>query len=140
MARVSINIIRKSRIKQVIKDYEGDARALIGRAGNLVRNTAIQSIQSGGSGEVYEKYNPRRTHKASAAGQPPATDTGFLASNIFLDIDSNGLGADIESRADYSLFLEFGTSKMAARPFMQPALEENRPKISRLAKQMIKAK
>lgn len=137
---VRSTVIRKSRIKQVIKDYEGDARALIGRAGNLVRNTAIQSIQSGGSGEVYEKYNPRRTHKASAAGQPPATDTGFLASNIFLDIDSNGLGADIESRADYSLFLEFGTSNMAARPFMQPALEENRPKISRLAKQMIKAK
>jgi HK97 gp10 family phage protein len=106
-----------------------------------VRNTAVTSINQGAkSGVTYEKYNPRRTHTASAAGQPPATDTGYLVNNIFLDIDSNGLGANVESRADYSSFLEFGTSKMAARPFMQPALEENRPKINRLAKQMIKAK
>ena len=41
------------------------------------------------------------------------------------------LGASVESNADYSAALEFGTSKMSARPFMQPALEENRPKIRR---------
>jgi HK97 gp10 family phage protein len=106
-----------------------------------VRNTAVQSINQGAkSGVVYDLYNPRRTHKASAAGEPPATDTDFLASNIVLDVDADGLGASVESRADYSSFLEFGTSKMAARPFMQPALEENKPKIKRLAKQMIKAK
>lgn len=57
-----------------------------------------------------------------------------------MDVDADGFGASVESRADYSSFLEFGTSKMAARPFMQPALEENKPKINRLAKQMIKAK
>jgi len=141
MARLTTKITRKPRTASVIRDYQANAKALVGRAGNLVRNTAVQSINQGAkSGVVYDLYNPRRTHKASAAGEPPATDTGFLASNIVLDVDADGLGASVESRADYSSFLEFGTSKMAARPFMQPALEENKPKIKRLAKQMIKAK
>ncbi len=141
MARVTTKIISKPRYGSVMKDYEANLKALVGRAGNLVRNTAVQSINQGSkSGVSYTKYNPRRTHTASAAGQPPATDTGFLVNNIVLDIDTNGLGANVESRADYSQALEFGTSKMAARPFMQPALEENKPKIRRLAKQMIKAK
>lgn len=141
MARVTTKIIRKPRHRAVLKDYEGDLRQLVGRAGNLVRNTAVESINQGAkSGIIYEKYNPRRTHRASAAGEPPATDTGFLVQNIVLDIDNNGLGANVESRADYSEALEFGTSKMAARPFMQPALEENKPKIRRLQKQMVRAK
>lgn len=142
MARVRTQVIStKPRYTQVIKDYTADARQLVGRAGNLVRNTAVNSINQGAkSGVTYEKYNPRRTHKASAAGEPPATDTGYLVSNIFLNIDTDGLGASVESRAEYSSFLEFGTSKMGARPFMQPALEENKPRIRRLAQQMVKAK
>ncbi len=113
----------------------------MGRAANLVRNTAVTSINQGAkSGVIYEKYNPRRTHRASAAGEPPATDTGYLVSNIFTNIDTDGLGASVESRAGYSSFLEFGTSKMAARPFMQPALEENKPRIRRLERQMVKFK
>ena len=141
MARVRTRVIDKPRYNQVVKDYTVDAKQLIGRAANLVRNTVVQSINQGAkSGVVYEKYNPRRTHRSSAAGEPPATDTGYLVSNIFTNIDADGLGASVESRADYSSFLEFGTSKMAARPFMQPALEENKPKIRRLATQMVKAK
>jgi HK97 gp10 family phage protein len=93
-------------------------------------NTAKQSIQqSSSSGVTYEKYNPRRTHTASSAGNPPNTDTGFLVSNIHAVIDPDRLGGSVESRADYSGFLEFGTSKMKARPYLQPALEENKPKI-----------
>jgi HK97 gp10 family phage protein len=52
-----------------------------------------------------------------------------LVNNIHVIIDPDGLGADVESRADYSEALEFGTSTMSARPFLQPALEENRSKI-----------
>ena len=107
-------------LKKIIKDK-------LGIAGNLVRNTAIASIQSGAkSGRRYGK------HTASAPGQAPATDTGFLQSNIVLNIEATGLVADVESRAKYSIFLEFGTSKMKARPFMLPALEENKPKIRRM--------
>tara|TARA_Y100001938_G_scaffold132268_1_gene190383 strand:+ start:303 stop:734 length:432 start_codon:yes stop_codon:yes gene_type:complete len=143
MARVTAKVIRKPRTQAVLRDYEGDLRALVGRAANLVRNTAVESINQGSkSGVVYEKYSPRRTHRSSAAGEPPATDTGFLVQNIIIvmDIAGKGLSANVESRADYSEALEFGTSKMAARPFMQPALEENKPKIRRLQKQMVRAK
>lgn len=141
MARVTTRVTSKPRYNSVKSQYMADVKALVGRAGNLVRNTAVQSIQQGAkSGVIYEKYNPRRTHRASAAGQPPATDTGFLVNNIGLKIDYDGLGASVESRADYSVFLEFGTSKMAARPFMHPALESNKSKIRTLEKRMIKAK
>jgi len=139
MARVTTKIISKPRTASVIRDYQANARALVGRAGNLVRNTAVQSINQGSrSGAFYTRGG--KIGQRSAAGEPPKTDQGFLVQNIFLDIDPDELGANVESRADYSKALEFGTSKMAARPFMQPALEENRPKINRLAKQMIKAK
>ena len=52
------------------------------RAVNMVRNTVIEGISAGGQGEVYEKYNPRRTHQASLEGAYPATDTGYLISHI----------------------------------------------------------
>lgn len=143
MARVTAKVVRKPRQRALEKQYERNIKQLIGRAGNLVRNTAVQSINQGAkSGVTYELYKPRRTHTASSAGQPPATDTGFLVNNIVITMDTadKGLSVNVESRADYSSFLEFGTSKMSARPFMQPALEENRAKINRLAKQMVKAK
>ena len=139
MARVTTRVTRKSRQAAVLRDYEASLTALVGRAANLVRNTAVESINQGAkTGVVYTRGG--KTSQRSAAGEPPATDTGFLVNNIVLDIDVNGLGANVESRADYSAFLEFGTSKMAARPFMQPALEANRAKIRRLEQQMVKAK
>ena len=142
MARIKTQVIsRNSSYRQAAAGYTKGLKRLVGTAANMVRNTAVESIQQGAkSGVVYEKYNPRRTHRASAAGEPPATDTGYLVSNIFTNIDTDGLGASVESRAGYSSFLEFGTSKMAARPFMQPALEENKPKIRRLEEQMVKFK
>ena len=89
IASVSTRVTSKPRYKSVLSQYTADTKALVGRATNLVRNTAVQSIQQGSkSGVVYEKYNPRRTHTASAAGQPPATDTGFLVNNIALKIES----------------------------------------------------
>lgn len=123
--------INKSRV--VMAQYKKQVEQIITLGANNVRNTAVKSINDhGSSGRTYEKYNPRRTHTASAAGQPPNTDTGYLAGNIYAVIDSDKMGADIESRADYSEALEFGTRNMFARPFMQPALEENRPKIRSL--------
>ena len=96
--------------------------------GQLIRGEAIRSIQTGPkSGRTYEKYNPRRTHKASAPGQAPSSDTGNLVSQIMSVAD--GKNTLVESRAEYSKFLEFGTSKMLPRPFLFPASEKSTKKI-----------
>lgn len=129
--RTSTKRINKSSL--VLNRYENQVKQIIAAGGNMVRNEAVESINNHrSSGATYEKYNPRRTHTASTAGNPPNTDTGYLVSNIHLVVDSNKLGCSVESRADYSESLEFGTSRMAARPFMQPALESQRQKIRSL--------
>ena len=105
---------------------------------NETRNTAVNSIlQNARSGGEVTRYNPNRTIRISAEGSPPASDTGFLASNIHLVMDGDQLGASVESRADYSKFLEFGTIKMRARPFMQPALMKNKREIQAMFKKGI---
>lgn len=125
---------RTKRAKKMIEDkYEKGLKEVVFRAANYVQNEAKMSIQGGTkTGRIYQKYNPRRTHQASAAGEPPATDTGYLVNNIALDVDGDMLGASIESKAEYSAFLEFGTSKMAARPFLHPAVAITRPLVNRL--------
>jgi HK97 gp10 family phage protein len=122
---------RNKKYRSADNQYNKLTQQVISIAGQMVRNTAVKSIQSSsGGGRTYGN------HTASAEGQPPNTDTGFLASNIFAIYDADKLGCDIESRADYSEYLEFGTSKMKERPFMQPALEENRPKIKSMYRKL----
>tara|TARA_R100000773_G_C4157821_1_gene77030 strand:- start:164 stop:598 length:435 start_codon:yes stop_codon:yes gene_type:complete len=136
---VKVKVINKNpkAFDKYSKSFQIQLKRTLGKAGMMVRNTAVQSILSGGkSGKVYEKYNPRRTHRSSGEGQAPASDTGFLASNIVLSkINEQEMSIEVESRAEYSEFLEFGTQNMKARPFMFPALEENKPKIRRMFKQ-----
>jgi HK97 gp10 family phage protein len=113
-----------------IKEY-------VTRGTMMVQNTAKQSILAGGTGKTYQKYEPRRTHTASAPKQPPASDTGFLASQITMNVDVKPNGTvvgQIISAAPYSKHLEFGTVTMTERPFMQPALMKNKRKIQAMFK------
>ena len=131
--KVDIKSLNPKGFQNYAKSVEKQIKDKMNVAGNLVRNTAVQSILGGSkAGVTYEKYNPRRSHTASAAGQAPASDTGFLATNITFNLGEGGMVANVESRAKYSIFLEFGTQNMKARPFMFPALEENKPKIRRM--------
>ena len=102
------------------------AQIVNGTAQNI-RTHAIKSIQRGTkSGIVYEKTSPKRTHKASAPGEAPATDTGLLANSIQADIE--GRQATVFTNTEYAPWLEFGTQSIEPRPFMFPAMEQERPK------------
>lgn len=69
------------------------------------------------TGRMYGK------HQASAPGEAPATDTGRLVKSITWQTLRQGLAADVGSPLPYAVFLEEGTSKMAARPWLRPAFE-----------------
>jgi len=100
--KVEFKSMNPQGLLKYFKSFEKSIKNKINTAGNLVRNTAVQSITSGSkSGVTYEKYNPRRTHTASSAGQPPASDTGFLVQNIVLNLQEGGMIANIESKASY---------------------------------------
>lgn len=75
------------------------------------------------TGRVYRRGN--RTHQASAPGQPPASDTGRLVNSVEFD-KVGAFTATVGSNLIYALHLEYGTRKMAARPFFRPAVERMR--------------
>ena len=131
----NLTAFNKSLKQRFTKDALFETKRKMNRSVAIVRNHVVESIQRGAkSGETYELYNPRRTHTASAPGQPPATDTGFLVSNVSTQVKTQGkkVIGQIVSSAPYSVHLEFGTTNMKARPFMQPALEKNKRKIQRI--------
>jgi HK97 gp10 family phage protein len=53
-------------------------------------------------------------------------DTGYLRRNIALssDMADRGLSVRVKSNAEYSPYLEYGTRRMYAKPFMKPAYNE----------------
>ena len=129
--QIKVSNIKKAlkQLKTLQKDLEPDFQEIVKGGAQLIRGEAIKSIQSGAkSGIVYEKYNPRRTHRASAPGEAPASDTGNLVSKIIVRQDGKDK-TNVESNAHYSAYLEYGTSKMEPRPFMFPALEKSRKPI-----------
>ena len=118
-----------SQLDKLEKDMEIPFQQIVKGGGQLIRTEAIKSIQTGAkSGVMYQMYNPRREHRASAPGQAPASDTGNLVSKIVVRQKGANV-TNVESNANYSAFLEYGTSKMDPRPFMLPAFEKSKKPI-----------
>lgn len=52
-------------------------------------------------------------------------DTGTLENSISADID--GLTAEVSATTNYADYVEYGTSRMAAQPYMGPAFDAHVP-------------
>ena len=124
----------------VIKEMGADLNSPVGQ---LIEQKAIATetmakflIKIPGSGRYYppgeyflrrgsKVYHWKRTtgHRASAPGEPPAGDTGYLAAQIGHRMEVHGTVVGIvESKASYGLYLELGTRYMEPRPYLRPAL------------------
>lgn len=131
-------------LQDALKRASADVRAaasdaVLATALELRGDVAKSVLRGAGGGVTYQKTNPKRTHTASAPGDPPATDTGRLASSIEFD-QIGELTATVGSKLAYAAHLEYGTISMAARPFFRPAVEKITPKyIARLEKALGKA-
>lgn len=107
-----------------------------------VEGEAKKSITAGGkTGRIYQRRTV--THQASAPGEAPASDTGRLVNSINSYLNGSKLESFVvagRGLVKYAAMLEFGTRKMAARPFMFPALEKSKDWIrERLAAAVRKA-
>lgn len=93
------------------------------RASQIVRKTAYDiagraqaDMSRAKSGRMYG------AHRASAPGESPAVDTGALKNSIAVEMDTP-VRAIVSVGAEYGLYLELGTRRMAARPFLRPAVD-----------------
>ena len=113
-------------------------------AGEVVATEARRSVQnSPRGGRTYEKYSPRRTHKASAAGEAPATDLGFLVRSITTEVDDSSLTVYVLSAhaiAPYAKTLEYGSMAggIQPRPFLRPALRKKEKEVTRIVRQAMR--
>lgn len=91
------------------------------RKAQELRNAIDDELGKAGTGRRYKRGNI--IHQASAPGQGPAVDIGRLRQSITALKVEDGhwrVGTNVE----YAPYLEFGTRKMAARPFMRPAVRK----------------
>ena len=114
-----------------------------------VLGDAVKSIQRGSkTGKIY-KRGKDGYHQASAPGEAPASDTGRLAGDSYplnalkvgeVEAIIKGLNATVGTHLTYGRYLEYGTTRMAERPWLRPAIDYNRPVfIGLLTKAITKA-
>lgn len=104
------------------------AGAVVYEGADIIRAEAFRSISAGsvsGAG-----------HVPSAAGESPNRDTGALQAG-FKVVQTGPLSAEFRAETPYSAPLEFGSSRVAARPFARPARDKKRREIEeRMASQI----
>lgn len=103
-----------------------------------MQSVARALVQQGArTGRIYKRGDI--SHQASAPGEPPKSDTGFLVAHIrgFVELR---LVAVLEAATAYARHLEFGTSKMGSRPFMDRSAATVLPRaLARMKAAIIRA-
>lgn len=103
------------------------------------QKNAVHSIQTGArTGKIYKRRTV--THQASAPGEPPKTDRGILVSNITVEKESKGYTTGSRKGAPHGFWMEFGTSKVKARPWLQPAFDKTVAEIGAKIQRLFKGK
>ena len=103
------------------------------RAANELRNAEQDTLNGAGHGRVYYKPHGGK-YTASAPGEVPARRLGDLRRDWEPKTQSsnNGVTAYIESAMPYADYLEHGTKKMAARPYVEKIKTRALPKIVKI--------
>ncbi len=78
---------------------------------------------------VVREVDPVGQDMADLARQLVPVRTGFLQSTIMFEVNPADFTFTFGAAADYALFVEFGTRKMQAQPFIRPAMDANEPKL-----------
>lgn len=103
------------------------------RGGRALKNAELQVLRGQRSGKVYKKSHRGTSYTASAPGEPPAVRDDNLRPS-FRPVESSSGGAlsvkvAIETDMHYAGYLEHGTSKMAARPYVEKIKQKAEPEI-----------
>jgi phage gpG-like protein len=119
----------QSNIGQLNRELERKAKKLVSDTAFNLQTRMRQSMAEAKHGRRYGK------HIASAPGESPAIDTGFLANS--LQVAEEGLTAYVGTNAEYAEVLEFGGARMEPRPYFEPAFTDEAPTFEQGVKDLL---
>lgn len=149
MIKVDIETVKLVVPQEFLAGVEVGIREALFDAALTAHNNAKSLVMRGGrSGRIYgrgkritkgkNKGKYPHYHQASAPGEPPKTDYGFLANNILPEA-SAFLKASLVSKAPYSAALEFGTRKNGGpRPFFRVSAQVGAARFAEVVNVYIK--
>jgi len=126
---------------QVLREIERESEKALNAAAEVVRTEIVQSMPGKGSRLVTGTGGDsgiRGQYIASNPGQPPGVRKGTLRNSISNERAGRlrrTVGTNLRTKKGKYLrgeLLEYGTSKMAARPFMGPGLSRSRDKAIKM--------
>lgn len=96
----------------------------------LMKNTTrVSEGTRNPSGSMARHRVGKFRHLPSAPGFAPAPDTGRLVQSVTHTVAEDGNSARIGTAVFYGKILEYGSSRMSPRPWLRPAIDQNRAKI-----------
>ena len=103
------------------------------RGSRALKNVELQVLRGQRGGRSYKKSFKKSSYTASAPGEPPAVRSGKLRSSFRPVAGSSGgalsVKVAIETDTHYAGYLEHGTSKTAARPYVEKIKQKAEPEI-----------
>lgn len=122
LVRFKTNVkLRSDIFEQRVRDL---VMARMAKAAMMVRARIVRKIR---------RFATRK-HGPSKPGDPPHVDTGHLSGrSIFWRMKADGsLAVEIGVNVKYGIWLELGTSKMAARPYLRSTFMEMLPTVQKV--------
>lgn len=134
---MSVQFIGEKKFKRALRDIKVDSKKMLARGlADMAFDTqeeAVQSIRtSPASGKTYRRRGV--LHTASSPGNAPRIDRGTLVQNIITKKEGKGYTTGSRKGAPHGFWLEFGTRKMAKRPWLGPAFDKIVKNINRYFK------
>ena len=124
---MSITIRIDDNTPELMQKLRAGIERFVVKGAAYIEGQLKSSMASGKSGKRYG------AHVASAPGESPAVDSSNLINSIAI-IRANSLEAKIGTPVEYALYLETGTSRMAARPLWEKTAKESLPTLEKLLK------
>ena len=96
-------------------------------AEELALNRAMEMI--GMQAEAYSK---------SELTRQGAVDTGRLRSSMTHEVTDSGTAVIVGTSTEYATYVEAGTSKMPARPYLRPAVQDHLEEYKRMIESQLR--
>lgn len=125
-------------VAQKVSKIGNEMKSRAVRGSRALKNAELKVLRGQRGGRSYKKSFKSTSYSASAPGEPPAVRSGKLRSSFrpnarTYDNPFGGAASvtiSIETDTHYAGYLENGTSKMDARPYVEKIKQEALPEVT----------